>query len=478
MRRGFALIKYIFVVLLFNFVLNVDATIKCETGKPGDTINCTIKNSGAVGPIKRISTDNGLTFVSCDVCDETQYNIEADKEANFKFKISDDISEAKKLKVSFGGESAKIEVLVDSTDLEDDENDVTFYTVTLVPGNNAPEKTVTCSVNSLNETCNVTLESIDDENFTGWGQKGCTSGATGSIKVNKNVTYYACYKKAPLNEDIPLEELNRNLLLETLVVKNGEEILDLGFSMRIFEYSVIVPTTVTKLEVEGVSALENVNVVVSGNEDLNKDENVIKITLTDENNTKNEYILNIVKSDEASIPLLSSLVVGGYNNLGFDPKKFNYDLNVDSGISSLTVNAVPEKEEYEYEIIGQNNIKDGSQIKVLVKSLENNASTTYIINIKQDTSNLLIYIAIGGIVLLVLIILLIIVVKKGKKANKGGNDASKTNKKVENNKAKQVSNIPEAKTIIPTAPVAPTPVSNPTSQVTNQEKDNIEVLDF
>ena len=34
-------------------------------------------------------------------------------------------------------------------DLEDDENDVTFYTVTLVPGNNAPEKTVTCSVNSL-----------------------------------------------------------------------------------------------------------------------------------------------------------------------------------------------------------------------------------------------------------------------------------------------------------------------------------------
>jgi len=72
---------------------------------------------------------------------------------------------------------------------------------------------------------------------------------------------------------------------------------------------------------------------------------------------------------------------------------------------------------------------------------------------------------------------LIIVVKKGKSASKGGDNSGKKNKKIENNKVKQV-NIPDAKPVIPTAPVAPTTVSNPMPQGTNQEKENIEVLDF
>lgn len=477
-NRKFNILKYVVVLMVSFLVLNVNATIKCESGKPGDTVNCTIKNSGYTGSIKKINVDSGLTFTSCDVCDETQYTIEADKTANFKFKISSDINESKNLKVSFGGEEAKIEILVDE-EIEE-ESDVTFYTVTLVPGNGSPEKTLTCSVNSLNATCNVTLETLDDKNFSGWGQKGCTEGATGSVKVNKNATYYACYKKDDENTE-NIEELNRNLLLDTLIVKNGEEVIDLGFSIRIFEYSIIVPKEVTSLNVEALSSDENVNVVVSGNENLEQNENIVKITLTDSNNSKNEYILNVIKNDEKPIPLLSSLVVGGYN-IGFESRKFNYNLTIDSGIKSLTINAVPEKEEYEYEIIGQNNVKDGSQVKVIVTNVETDASTTYIVNIKQDTSNLLIYIAIGGIVLLILIILLVIVVKKGKKAdNNGSNNINKDKKKNNDNKVKQMSNktnIPEVKPVIPTAPTAPAPISKPEPQVTNPGKEDIEVLDF
>jgi len=476
-NRKFNFLKYVVILMVCFLTLNVNATIKCESGKPGDTVNCTIKNSGYTGSIKKISVDDGLTFASCDVCDESQYTIEVDKTANFKFKISSDIQESKKLNVSFGGESAKVEVVVENDEEDGEESDVTYYTVTLIPGNGSPEKTLTCSVNSLNATCSVTLESLDDENFNGWGQKGCTEGATGSVKVNKITTYYACYKKDDEEEnESDTLELNRELLLNDLVVKNGDEVINFGFSIRIFEYSIIVPKEVTSLNVNATSSLEDIEIEVIGKENLDKDENVVKVVLTDKNNSKNEYVLNVIKSDEKPIPFLSSLVVGGYN-IEFDSKKFNYDLTIDSGIKSLTINAVPEKEEYEYEIIGQNNIKDGSQIKVIVSDSENDTSTTYIINIKQDTSNLLIYIAIGGVILLILIILLIIVVKKGKSASKGGDNSGKKNKKIENNKVKQV-NIPDAKPVIPTAPVAPTTVSNPMPQGTNQEKENIEVLDF
>jgi len=450
-------IKYLLFVLFVSVIINVDAKVKCNDGKPGDTVNCVINNAGRGGKISNIEVSTGLTFVSCDVCNENSYKIEPNKDANFKFKISKDITESKTLTATFGGEDAKIKVIVESQDdnEEDTENTSTIYSVTLIPGAGQSNKTLTCTVNSLNTTCNVTLDELENEKFNGWGDnKDCTEGARGSVKVNKNVTYYACYKKDDV-VDVPNEENDKSLLLKSLIVTNGTEKVNLGFSIRKFEYDITIPTEVETLNVEATAQSDNINVEIIGNNELKNEENVIKIVLSTEDGKSNEYIINVKKNDAANNPLLSSLIVGGYN-IGFNPEKYEYNLTIDEGIKSLNITATPEKENYEYKIEGNNNLKDGSKISIIVNNTDTDKSSTYIINISKENNNLSMNLGIGGIILIILIILLIVVVKKGKKSNKNNQNNKKSNVsnlfkqqgQVVNNKG----NIPEVKPVIPTAP--------------------------
>lgn len=468
------LVKGFVILFLASLMFNVNAEVKCDAGKPGDTVNCTIKNGGSIGTIKRITVDEGLTFVSCDVCDDTQYTIEENKTANFKFKISENIKETKKLTATFGGETATIDVLAENkTEVPEENENEKVYTVTLIPGKGA-NKTLSCPVNSLNTTCNVTLESLDDENFTGWGkEKNCTEGATGSVKVNKNITYYACYKKDSATTTTQSAEVNKDLNLKSLVIKNGDEKLDINFSIRIFTYDITVPTETTNLTVEAVAS-DGIEVEVSGQDNLTNEENKIIITLTDKSGKKNEYTINVKKSDKVQLPKLSSLVIGGYN-INFSPDNFVYTLEIDSKISSLNIDAQVE-DDLEKEVIGNENLKNGSQIKIIVTNPLNDTSSTYIINIVKGINSLYIYLAIGGIVLVILIILLIIVVKKGKKGSSNSkNNNTKSTKKIPNNakKVNNKANIPEVKPVIPSAPSI---VTNNTKSV--DKKEDIEILDI
>lgn len=464
-------IKLFSIIFVFCVAINVNASIKCDAGKPGDTVNCVVTNNGSVGTIKRLkeSMSEGLSFVSCDVCGETQYTIEEGKSANFKFKIDDKISETKKLSVTIGGESATINVNVENNTDNTDSDDTKVYTVTLVPGNGA-NKTLTCSVNSLNTYCEVTLDTIEDENFTGWGtKKDCLNGATGSVKVNKNITYYACYKKESDTTTTTTKATSSNeLFLKSLTIKSGDKEFDINFSIRKFEYDLIVPLDVNSLDIDAVAS-DGVSVNVSGNENLEESDNKITISLSDNDGNTSEYIINVAKNNDVELPKLSSLVIGGYN-IGFSSDKFVYTLEIDNNINSLNIDYETD-DELIVDIIGNENLKNGSQIKINVTDEESDATSTYIINIEKPFNSIYIYIAIGGIVLVILIILLIIVVNKGKKKGNGktNNGPKQVKPQIKGTKTSKMVNIPEVKPVIPTAPT-----NNPNTE----KKDDIEILDF
>lgn len=460
-------IKGLILGILISFTFLVNAEVKCDSGKPGDTINCSVtKTNEYSGTTSRIKVDDGLTFDSCDVCNEGNYVIAANATANFKFKIDANINESKTLNATFAGEEASIKVEVEESD---DESEKT-YTVTLIPGNGRANVTKSCVVNSLNTTCNVTLDDLDDANFTGWDtSKDCTEGSKGNIKVNKDITYYACYKEST-NEGN--DNTNNDLLLKSLVVKNGEEEIKIDFSIRIKEYNITVPTSVEILEVEAKAQDEDVEVQVSGNDKLDQEANKITIVLTDKNGAINEYIINVNKSDKVELPLLSNLIIGGYP-IDFNPETFIYNVTIDSGIKELNIEPSIDNNDLDVKVTGNKNLKDGSQITIVVTDLEKDASSTYVIKIHQEISNLIIYVGIGAVLLIILIILLIIVVKKGNKNKKGNNgkkEAVKKNAKVVNNKV----NIPEVKPTIPVAPITDVkPVVNE-----DEKSEEIEVLDF
>ncbi len=468
----------IFVLMIFS--LQVKADIKCGNGKPGDSVNCVVSNVAANGLTKNIKADNGLTFKSCTNCDNSgNYILTKNTSTTFVFGIANNITENKTLKVEIAGQTGSIKVVTNNTESSStttstttttNANEVT-YTVTLVPGKNQSNLTKTCNVNSLNPTCNVTLDELDDPLFNGWGEeKDCTEGSRGNIKVNKDITYYACYKNST----------NEDLLLKSLVVKANDEILDFDFSIRTREYDIMVGLDVKKLDIEAEAQDEDVEITIEGNEELKDGDNVVTITLTDKDGSSSVYTLNVNRTDEILPPKLTKLVVGGVKGFNFQSDVYDYSITIDKKITELILDYETEKETQTVEVLNNENLKDGSQVRIVVTDEETNLSSTYVLNIQMESSNLLIYIIIGAVLLIILIVLLIVVIKKGKKNKKEVNPGAAP-KQTKGKKA--VSKIPEVKSSPatsspkePTAhPVTPTPA--PKAPVPKKEE-KLETLDF
>lgn len=370
--------------------------------------------------------DSKLTFFSGDV-DYSKYftyNIEdnkavinIDKSITFDSKyeegyvtISDGKSENGTIKVK-NKDYVTTTTTTTTTTTESNSKEVV---VTLVPNNNSDKTSLSCKIKSGSTYCNVTLPKLEDIGFNGWGTAStCKEGSVGSIKVEKNITYYACYTT---NNN---EESDKNLALKSLKLTNkdtNEEIKFGTFSIKKTEYSLKVLNEVKSINVDAKSE-DGVEVTVSGNEDLIEGENEIIIKLTSNNKT-NQYIIKVTRLKEGekinSIHYLKSLVVGGYN-IDFDKDKFNYTITIDDNIDKLEIDPVLEDESNKYEVVDNNNLKNGSIIKINVTG-EDDVTTTYSINIiKEEKINILFYVAIGLIVILVIILIILIIIKSNRK---------------------------------------------------------------
>jgi len=284
---------------------------------------------------------------------------------------------------------------------------VSEITYTVVLDNKGKKEEKKCNVKKEGETCYVTLPNLETENFEGWGNSNtCKNGNVGSTKVNKNITYYACYK------DNSNEE-TKEIYLKTLnILDNNNNKINFGvFSIKKQEYEFKVLNDVTSLIIEA-SSNEDVKVEYSGNENLLVGENEIIIKLSDNENNVNEYKLIVTRLEEGqtinSINYLSALVVGNYN-INFNKEVFNYNLTIDNDINELVINAVPLIEDNLVEIKNNKELKDGSVISINVLDNEG-SSTTYKINIIKERNNILLYIAIGVILLLIVILIILIII--------------------------------------------------------------------
>lgn len=284
-------------------------------------------------------------------------------------------------------------------------NEITY---TVILDNKGQKEEKKCNVKKEGDTCNVTLPNLEVEGFKGWGSSDtCKDGKFGSTKVNKNETYYACY-----------ESTETKIYLKTLKVMNSnkEEINFGTFSIKKQEYSFKVLNEVDKLEIEA-TADENVIVEYIGNDNLEVGENEVIIKLTDANNVTNEYKLIVTRLKEGesieNINYLSALVIGNYN-INFNKSVFNYNLLIDNDIYKLVINAVPLNEEHLIEIKNNNNLENGSVVQINVLDGEGTV-TTYNINIIKESSNTLLFVAIGVILLLIVILVILIIIKKNQK---------------------------------------------------------------
>lgn len=206
---------------------------------------------------------------------------------------------------------------------------------------------------------------------------------------------------------------------------NNIELKD--FNKDILVYSLTVENEVEKLNVKAVKEDNFANVSYNIPNYLEVGENEISIKVTAEDDTTKIYKIIVTRKKEISSNADLKLVnIKGYN-LKFDGASKTYHLKINYEDKKLDIECLTEDENATYEINGNENLKNGSIIKINVTA-ENKETQIYriIISKEKEEKQSIIPVIIFSIVIVVILIIVFVVLKINKnKKDKNNNSSSK-----------------------------------------------------
>lgn len=180
--------------------------------------------------------------------------------------------------------------------------------------------------------------------------------------------------------------------LKSLTVKDNEGvtvILTPEFSSTVYEYDGTVSGAIKTVNIVPIANHDKANIVISSNasQELKESENnKITITITAEDGiSKKSYVLNIKKNALTSNATLSALEIEELPDFKFSTDTFKYDVRIKKGITKLTLKYTPSDENSVVTVSGNEDLKDGSKIKILVTA-EDGTKKEYVITILGDTT--------------------------------------------------------------------------------------------
>ena len=231
------------------------------------------------------------------------------------------------------------------------------------------------------------------------------------------------------------KSLSSNNYLSTITV-DGEEIEN--FSKNTSKYFVKVENDVSTISIEAEAEDEKAKVQIDGPDTLKIGDNEYTISVTSENDTTKFYkvIVTRKEEDESSNTDIDNIKVKGYN-LNFDKNSKTFYLSINKNTTKLNIEVTLDDEKSNYEIKGNENLKDGSIVKIIVTAEDGSTDTYRIIIQKDSKSNVpLIIILISSIIIIGIVVFVLIKRKnKNKKNDKKGKTAQnnqKSNSSVEN----------------------------------------------
>lgn len=177
------------------------------------------------------------------------------------------------------------------------------------------------------------------------------------------------------------DDRSSNNYLKSLNVSSG----DFTFNKKTLNYSFTVPNEVTSLKV--FAAAEDTKSTVSGVKTYNLKEglNKITITVTAENKQTRTYTLQITRIvkniTKETNNKLESLEITNYQ-INFDPETTIYNLTIEN---EKSLNITPKVQDSSSSVVvnGNENLKDGSVIKLVVTAVDG-STKEYIINISKN----------------------------------------------------------------------------------------------
>ncbi len=258
-----------------------------------------------------------------------------------------------------------------------------------------------------------------------------TLTATSTKKVNGYVWYKVTYNgqtkyiASTLVSNTKPEEDNKsdNNNLSSLKIEGVE--INPSFNKDITNYTAMVSSEVTNLDIKAITESNTADVKIEGNKDLKDGENTIKITVTAEEGTKKVYTIVVTKGEEAITTTeneklkLSDLKIVGVNfDQGFDPNLLSYELTLSIPVNNLNITATANQKDAKVEIIGNEQFVAGENlVTIMLTSADETETVTYQIKVtvpekasEAAVNDLLFYGICGGVIILAIVISIVIVV--------------------------------------------------------------------
>lgn len=218
-----------------------------------------------------------------------------------------------------------------------------------------------------------------------------------------------------INKIYKLYIINKNILQEEIYLNNIEiyddedNFIDIGFNKEIFEYNLELKSSIKEIKIKAFIDNDNISFVDKDGVqiiDINDGDSIALIKIKNENGNIQTYTLNITRllDNKSSNAYLKTLSIEGYD-LKFNKKIKQYYLAINKKHKTLNINAIAEDKKATVSIVDNEDLREGSLIKVIVTA-ENSRKNIYHINItdvKSNTTKIISLFIIAGLLLVLII---------------------------------------------------------------------------
>ena len=210
-------------------------------------------------------------------------------------------------------------------------------------------------------------------------KKSTTSNRRTSTTKKRKTTRPNITKTTTTTTTTTIPVKDSNAFLKNLTIKG----YNINFYKEQLTYEIVIDKSVNKVDVEYETESAKVVANVRNNDPISII-NPIIITVTAEDGSIKDYTINLTYKALSNNINVKNLTIENYD-IDFDNNKQNYDVVVNQDTKSLNFNIELEDENAKYEIQDNNDLVNGSVIKIRVIA-ENLTETTYNFNIIKETT--------------------------------------------------------------------------------------------
>lgn len=181
---------------------------------------------------------------------------------------------------------------------------------------------------------------------------------------------------------------NNNLSSISLTTNEGEQVdLSPSFSPNVYTYSATVASTARTVSVDATMQDSRANLTISGADDelVAGENNRITITVTAEDGTPRTYTINVTREALTADATLKELSIKESKSFKLEENKYTYNVKIGKNVKTLTLDYTPSDENATVEVEGNENLKDGSKVRITVTA-EDGTKRVYTLNIVKDVT--------------------------------------------------------------------------------------------